>query len=217
MKVRRGWYLAAFAAVLIVSAAAYYALAQEGALLTEQDGPAGFAVTAAASSAVSAEARVGTAQQAEVATVAGEEETQATLAAATLAQTAGEEAEIVALATPSRWLEERTWADGVTTVVECTTVGATRSCRVSVFGPGGEFILGREIPASGEAFGCPGQCIDATGAVLDSSSVARAQGAIAAGDRDVGVVSAGTPMTAEVEVEISPGEETVEAVQERGE
>lgn len=77
-------------------------------------------------------------------------------------------------------VSERAWADGTKTVVECTG-DAARTCRVNVYGPDGEFILGRALTPTGEAADCGGPCLDATGAPLDSATVARAQAAVDAG------------------------------------
>lgn len=206
MHTRRRWPVPVFAVVLVLMVAAFYhAVAQEGSVvaLTPDQGLSG--------GIAGGMAQAGTTEEAEEFASAAEFET-APPSTATPAQ-AGDE-EVVALATPSAWLEERTWSDGVTTVVECITVGASRSCRVNVYGPGGEFLLGREIPAVGEAFDCTGPCLDATGAVLDSSSVSRAQAAISEGDHTVGVVTAGTGTMAEGEVAV---EEEAAEVQDRGE
>jgi len=77
-------------------------------------------------------------------------------------------------------LNERDWSDGYKTVVECTGDVAP-TCQANVYGPNGEFILGRTISPNGEAADCSGPCLDSTGAPLDASSVSRAQAASAAG------------------------------------
>lgn len=89
---------------------------------------------------------------------------------------------------------ERAWPDAHTTIVECTGE-VTRTCQVNVYGPNGEFILGRKISPNGEAADCTGPCLDSTGAPLDASSVSRAQAAVAAGSQTHKViVSAGAPL-----------------------
>jgi hypothetical protein len=91
-------------------------------------------------------------------------------------------------------ISQRDWSDGYKTVVECTG-DVVRTCQANVYGPNGEFILGRTISPNGEAADCSGPCLDSTGAQLDASSVTRAQAAIAAGSRTHKVItSAGLPL-----------------------
>src|SRR3990170_3819787 len=117
-----------------------------------------------------------------------------TLAGFVLAQApppAAAAAEEAASSTQPMLVSERAWSDGHTTIVECTG-DVTRTCQVNVYGPTGEFILGRKISPSGEAADCSGPCLDSTGAPLDASSVSRAQAAIASGSQTHKViVSAG--------------------------
>jgi hypothetical protein len=90
-------------------------------------------------------------------------------------------------------VNERAWSDGVKTIVECSG-DVVRTCQVNVYGPDGEFILGRKISPSGEAADCSGPCLDATGAPLDAATVARAQAAASAGGQTHKVItSAGLP------------------------
>jgi len=85
-------------------------------------------------------------------------------------------------------VNERAWSDGHTTIVECTGE-ITRTCQVNVYGPGGEFILGRKISPNGEAVDCSGPCLDSTGAPLDAASVSRAKAAVAAGSQTHKVIT----------------------------
>ena len=120
-----------------------------------------------------------------------------TTAAVTLAQTPPPPAGTSESATASTQpvlLNERAWSDGHTTIVECTG-DVTRTCQVNIYGPNGEFILGRKISPNAEATDCSGPCLDSTGAALDASSVSRAQAAIAAASQSHKViVSAGAPL-----------------------
>jgi hypothetical protein len=106
---------------------------------------------------------------------------------------AGPTPEGVAVAAQQILVNERAWSDGVKTVVECTG-DVTRTCQANVYGPNGEFILGRRISPSGEAADCEGPCLDATGAPLDAATVTRAQAAVDSGAQTHKVItSAGLP------------------------
>lgn len=202
MHIRRWWPVPVIAAVLVLVVAAFSHLpAQEVAVLTAEQGAGGGGFDTGL-------AQAGTTEQAEEAeeefVSTGMQEVQAPPAAPAPVLAPGQAATV---AMPSSWLAERTWEDGVRTVAECVTTEGGRSCKVNVYGPNGEFILGREIPASGEAVDCPGPCLDATGAVLDSSSLSRTQAA--------------TTVEAEAETvpeaEAVPEDLAVEAIRDRGE
>ena len=85
-------------------------------------------------------------------------------------------------------VNERAWSDEHKTYVECTG-DVARTCQVNVYGPGGEFILGRKISPNGEAVDCSGPCLDSTGAPLDAASVSRAKAAVAAGSQTHKVIT----------------------------
>ena len=117
-----------------------------------------------------------------------------------------------AVTTGKTLLNERAWSDAHTTIVECTG-DVTRTCQVNVYGPNGEFILGRKFSPNGEAADCSGPCLDSTGAPLDASSVSRAQAAIAAGNRTFGVItSPSVPQVVE-----TPSETQAEPLRREGE
>lgn len=79
------------------------------------------------------------------------------------------------------------------TFVECTG-DVVRTCQVNVYGPNGEFILGRSIAPNGEAADCSGPCLDSIGAPIDASAISRAQAAVTAGSQAYRVItSVGTP------------------------
>src|SRR3990170_3734151 len=160
----------------VLAAAISFVSAQEGSVLTAV--PAAQAVT---SSAMLAVGNVGAA------------------AAAQTPPPPAATAEEAAASTQPMLVSERAWSDGHTTIVECTG-DVTRTCQVNVYGPTGEFILGRKISPTGEAADCSGPCLDSTGAPLDASSVSRAQAAIASGSQTHKViVSAGAPLPPAVE------------------
>jgi hypothetical protein len=109
-------------------------------------------------------------------------------------------------ATQPPLLNERDWSDGYKTVVECTG-DVARACQANVYGPNGEFVLGRTISPNGEAADCSGPCLDSTGAQLDASSVSRAQAAAAAGSpTHVIVTGAGAPPAPAAQEAPSEGE-----------
>ena len=176
----------------VLAAAISFVSAQEGSVLTAV--PAAQAVT---SSAMLAVGNVG---------------------AAAVAQTPPPPvatAEEAAASTQPMLVSERAWSDGHTTIVECTG-DVTRTCQVNVYGPTGEFILGRKISPSGEAADCSGPCLDSTGAPLDASSVSRAQATIASGSQTHKViVSAGAPLPPAVEE--APAETQAEPLHREGE
>jgi hypothetical protein len=112
-------------------------------------------------------------------------------------------------------VNERVWSDGVKTVVECTG-DVVRTCQANVYGPDGEFILGRKISPSGEAADCSGPCLDASGAPLDAATVTRAQAAAGAGAPTHKVItSAGLPTPPVVTV--SPAETEADVLRHEGE
>ena len=183
-----GFLLAA--AITIVSA-------QEGFMSTGASTAAVVAATSATtfgSTDVGAAAVVAAEEGLKVDVGLADEETTATM---TLAQTPPPPAgtsESAAASIQPVLLNERAWSDGHTTIVECTG-DVTRTCQVNIYGPNGEFILGRRISPNAEATDCSGPCLDSTGAALDASSVSRAQAAIAAGSQNHKViVSAGAPL-----------------------
>jgi hypothetical protein len=124
----------------------------------------------------------------------------------------------VAVAAQPILVNERAWSDGVKTVVECTG-DVTRTCQANVYGPDGEFILGRRITPSGEAADCEGPCLDATGAPLDAATVTRAQAAVDSGAQTHKVItSAGLPPApAPVAVTEAPIETEAEVLRHEGE
>jgi hypothetical protein len=112
-------------------------------------------------------------------------------------------------------VNERVWSDGVKTVVECTG-DVVRTCQANVYGPDGEFILGRKISPSGEAADCSGPCLDASGAPIDAATVTRAQAAAGAGAPTHKVItSAGLPTPPVVTV--SPPETEADVLRHEGE
>lgn len=108
---------------------------------------------------------------------------------------AGPAPETVAASTSPILVSERTWSDGAKTVVECTG-DVARTCKVNVYGPDGQFILGRTFSPAGEGADCGEPCLDAAGAPLDAATVARAQAAVDAGAQTHRVItSAGMALT----------------------
>jgi hypothetical protein len=113
-------------------------------------------------------------------------------------------------------VNERAWSDGYKTIVECTG-DVTRTCQANVYGPDGEFILGRKISPSGEAADCSGPCVDATGAPIDAAAVSRAQAAVSAGAQTHKVISsAGLPPAPPAAAE-TPTETEAELLRHEGE
>lgn len=104
---------------------------------------------------------------------------------------------------------QRDWSDGYKTVVECTG-NVVRTCQVNVYGPNGEFILGRTVNPNGEAADCSGPCLDSTGAQLDASSVTRAQAAVGTGSQTHKIItSAGLPPAPATESSVPTEDEAV--------
>jgi hypothetical protein len=159
---------------------------------------AGAAAVVAASEATAVSAEIGLSAAAASAVMGSEEGSDALAeegAEATVAQAppVAPEGQTTA-ATQPILINEREWSDAHKTIVECTG-DVARTCQVNVYGPNGEFILGRTISPNGEAVDCSGPCLDSTGAPLDASSVIRAQAAIDAGSQTHKIItSAGTPL-----------------------
>ncbi|HEY6102024.1 MAG TPA: hypothetical protein VI007_02240 [bacterium] len=135
---------------------------------------------------------------------------------------AGDEAAAVAQAPPASTgsteaaattqpalISQRDWSDGYKTVVECTG-NVVRTCQANVYGPNGEFILGRTINPNGEGADCSGPCLDSTGAQLDVSSVTRAQAAVGTRSQTHKIItSAGLPPAPATESSIPTDDEAV--------
>ena len=200
----------------VLAAAISFVSAQEGSVLTAV--PAAQAVTSSAMLAVGnvgAAAVVAAEEGPKVDVAMAEEETISAVAVAQTPPPPAATAEEAAASTQPMLVSERAWSDGHTTIVECTG-DVTRTCQVNVYGPTGEFILGRKISPSGEAADCSGPCLDSTGAPLDASSVSRAQATIASGSQTHKViVSAGAPLPPAVEE--APAETQAEPLHREGE
>lgn len=214
MVTRRLWQAGAsvLAGILLVAVVSYVS-AQGGsvALALIGEGQAGGAVTVAAGGVSEGSSSLELAE--------AESTTTVTIVAQTPPPvvTTPSTVEEAVITMPTNWLSERVWTDGARTVVEC--IGSpTRTCNVNVYGPAGEHLLGWNISPTGLGTDCSGPCLDSTGTVLDSSSISRAQSAIAAGNRSYSIVSA-TPVPAQQTTqELLPEEpETAEPVIEHGE
>lgn len=131
---------------------------------------------------------------------------EAAVAQAPVSTTGSTEA---AATTQPALISQRDWSDGYKTVVECTG-NVARTCQANVYGPNGEFILGRTINPNGEAADCSGPCLDSTGAQLDASSVTRAQAAVGTGSQTHKIImNAGLPPAPATESSIPTEDEAV--------